>query len=73
MTKVPYRVPFYPNMAGAHLLVSQLAGGILKHFFQELHQMFQGNFLIGFSSRVLGSAIFPTWLNLFLQGDDSAS
>jgi hypothetical protein len=33
MMRVPYRVPFYPDMVGAHLLVSLPAGGILEHLF----------------------------------------
>jgi hypothetical protein len=34
--KAPYRVPFYPDMVGAHLLISRPAGGVLEHFLQEL-------------------------------------
>jgi hypothetical protein len=37
MTRAPYQVPFYPNMVGAHLLVSRLASGVLEHLLQELH------------------------------------
>jgi hypothetical protein len=32
ITRAPYRFPFYPNMVGAHLLVSQLARNVLKYF-----------------------------------------
>jgi hypothetical protein len=32
--------------------------------------MLQTDFLINFLSRVLDSAIFPAWVNVFLQGDD---
>jgi hypothetical protein len=34
--------------------------------------VFWSDFLSSFSSRVLASAIFPTRVDLFLQGDDSA-
>jgi hypothetical protein len=32
-TRVPYRIPFNPDMVGAHLLISRPAGGILEYFF----------------------------------------
>jgi hypothetical protein len=58
-------------MLRAHLLVSRPTAGVLKHFFQELHKTIWGNLLNGFSSWILSSAIFPLWMNLFLQGNDS--
>jgi hypothetical protein len=39
LTRAPYWVSLQPDMVGTHLLISQPAGGVLKHFFQELHQM----------------------------------
>jgi hypothetical protein len=33
LTRSPYRVSFHPDMVGAHLFVSRLAGGVFKHFF----------------------------------------
>jgi hypothetical protein len=57
-------------MVGAHLLVSQPAGGILEHLFQEFHKAFQSNFLSSLLSRILASAIFPTRVDLLLQRDD---
>jgi hypothetical protein len=71
LTRVPYRVSFYPDMVGAHLLVSQPAGGVLEHFFQELHQMLLSNLLVGFLSGVFDSAVLPARVNLLLQRDDS--
>jgi hypothetical protein len=68
---VPYRVHFYPDMVGAHLLVSRAAGGILEHLFQELHKMLWSNLLSSLSSWILASAIFPTRVDLFFQRDDS--
>jgi hypothetical protein len=32
----------------------------------------QSDLLISFLSQILDSTIFPTWVDLFLQGDDSA-
>jgi hypothetical protein len=32
-------------MVGMHLFISRLARGVLKHFFQELHQMLWSNLL----------------------------
>jgi hypothetical protein len=72
LTREPHCVSFHPDMVGAHLLVSQLAGGVLKHFFHELHPMLRSNLLAGLPSRVLDSAVLPAWVNLFLQRDDSA-
>jgi hypothetical protein len=69
--RAPYWVPFYPDMVGAHLLVGRPAGGVLEHLFQELCQVLQGDLLVGFLSRMLHSAIFPTRMNLFLQRDNS--
>jgi hypothetical protein len=71
-SRVPYQVPFYPNMVGAHLLISWPTGSVLEHFFQKLHETIQSNPLDGFSSRILGSAILPPWVDFFLQRDDSA-
>jgi hypothetical protein len=68
----PYHVSFHLDRLGAHLLVSWLAGGVLKHFFQEFHQMPQSNLLAGLLSWVLESVVFLARVNLFLQRDDSA-
>jgi hypothetical protein len=70
--RAPYRVPFYPGMVGAHLLIGRTAGGVLEHLFQELRQVLRGDLLVGFPSRILNSDVFPSRLNLFLQRDDSA-
>jgi hypothetical protein len=59
-------------MAGAHLLISQPASGILEQLFQEFHKVFWSDFLSSLSSQVLASAIFPIRVDLFLQRDDSA-
>jgi hypothetical protein len=53
MTRAPYGVPFYPDMVGAHLLISWLAGGVLEHFIQEFHQKPWRNLFAGFLSQVL--------------------
>jgi hypothetical protein len=71
-SRVPYRVPFYPNMVGAYLLVSRPAAGVLEHFFQNFYETVQSNPLNGFPSRIMGTAILPPWVDLFLQRDDSA-
>jgi hypothetical protein len=39
LTRKPYQVSFHPDMVGAQLFIGQPAGGVLKHFFQEFHQM----------------------------------
>jgi hypothetical protein len=70
--RMPYRVPFYPDMVGVYLLISRSDGGVLEHV-QELHQMLRGDLLVGFPSRILNSVVFPTRVDLFLQRDDSAS
>jgi hypothetical protein len=67
----PYRVSFHPDMVGLHLLVSQPVGGVLKHFFQKLHQMLQSNLFTGLPSQVLDSDILPARVNLFLQRNNS--
>jgi hypothetical protein len=69
--RVPCWVPFYPDAIRTHLLIGCLAGGILKHFPHMLCQNLWGYFLLSFLSWVLGSAVFPTRLNLFLQRLDS--
>jgi hypothetical protein len=66
MTRVPYRVPFYTDMVGAHLLINRPAGGVFEHLLQELHQVLWSDFLIGFLGQILNSAIFPTQVDLFL-------
>jgi hypothetical protein len=71
LTRAPYRVPFYPDMVGAHLLISWPAGGVLEHFLQEFHQKLWRNLFVGFLSWVLESTVFPARVNLFLQRDDS--
>jgi hypothetical protein len=58
-------------MVEAHLLVSRPTGGVLKHFFQELHQMLRSNLLAGLPSGVFDSVVKPARVNLFLQRDDS--
>jgi hypothetical protein len=35
--RAPYRVPFYLDMVGVHLLISQPARGVLEDFFQVVH------------------------------------
>jgi hypothetical protein len=70
--RVPYGVPFNPDMVGAHLLISRPAGGILEYFFQMFHQNLQSNLLTGFPSWVLEFAVFPARVDLFLEWKDSA-
>jgi hypothetical protein len=53
-------------MVGVHLLIGRPADGVLEHHFQELHQVLQGDLLIGFPSQILNSSLFPTWVDLFL-------
>jgi hypothetical protein len=71
-TRAPYWVHFYPDMVGAHLLISRPAGGILEYFFQMFHQELRSDLLTGFPSRVLVSDVFPTQMDFFLQRKDSA-
>jgi hypothetical protein len=71
LTRAPYRVPFHPDMVGAHLLISWPAGDVLKHLFQEFHQELWRNLVTGFSSWVLETTVFPARVNMFLQRDDS--
>jgi hypothetical protein len=59
-------------MVGAHLLISRPVGGILEYFFQMFHQKLRSNLLTSFLSQILGSAVFPTQVDLFLQRKDSA-
>jgi hypothetical protein len=66
--RAPYRVPFYPNMVGVHLLISRPVAGVLEHFFHEPHEMICSNPLNGFPSRILGSAIFPPGWTCFFKG-----
>jgi hypothetical protein len=56
-----------------HLLISRPARGVLKHFFHELHQMLWSNLLAGLPGWVLDSTVLPSWVNLFLQRNDSVS
>jgi hypothetical protein len=59
-------------MVGAHLLVNRPARGILEYFFQMFHQNLESNLLTSFLSRVLVSAVFSTWVDMFLQRKDFA-
>jgi hypothetical protein len=68
---VTYRVPLYPDILEAHLLISWPAGGILEYFIQMLQQKLQSNLLTRFSGWVLESNVFPTRLDLFLRREDS--
>jgi hypothetical protein len=68
---VPYRAPFCPDVIRVHLLIGWPAGDILKQFPQMLYQKFWGYFFLSFLSRVLGSAVLPTQVNLFFQRLDS--
>jgi hypothetical protein len=58
-------------MVGAHLYIGLPAGGVLEHFLPMFHQNLRSNLFIGFPSRILESAIFPTRVDLFLQGKDT--
>jgi hypothetical protein len=62
----PYRVPFNPDMVGAHLFVSRPAEGILEKFLQMFHQNLWSNLLTGFPKWVLEFVVFPSWVDLFL-------
>jgi hypothetical protein len=53
------RVSFHPNMVRAHLFISRPAGGVLKHLFQEFHQMLRSNLVAGLPSWVLDPAVLP--------------
>jgi hypothetical protein len=70
-TRAPYRVPFYPDIVGAHLLISRSAASVIEPFFQKFHKKVQGNLLDGFPSGILESAVLPPRVDLFLQGNDS--
>jgi hypothetical protein len=70
-TTAPYRVPFYADMVGVHLLVSQPARGVLEDFRQVLHQEFRSDLFISLLRWVLESTIFPTQVDLFHQRKDS--
>jgi hypothetical protein len=65
---VPYRVPFYPNIVGAHLLASRPAGGVMKYLSQMFHEELQSYVFTSLLSRVLESAILPAQGDLLLQG-----
>jgi hypothetical protein len=65
------RVPYQVLVIREHLLIGWPAGGILKHFPQMLCQELWGYFFLSFPSHVLGSAVFPMRVNLFLQCLDS--
>jgi hypothetical protein len=54
------------------MLISRLAGGVLEHFLQELHQMLWSNLHVGFPSGVFDSVVLPARVNLLLQRDDFA-
>jgi hypothetical protein len=64
LTRKPYQVNFHPDMVGAQLLIGQPAGGVLKHFFQEFHQMLLSNLLAGLLSQVLESAVLLVKVHL---------
>jgi hypothetical protein len=69
---VPYRAPFYSEMVGAHLFVGWPDGSILEYFYQVFQQELQTYLFLGLLSQVLGSAILPAQIDLFLQRLDSA-
>jgi hypothetical protein len=58
-------------MVGAHLFVSQPAASILKHLFQNLHEKIWVDLFSGFLGRILELDVFPPWVNLFLQRNDT--
>jgi hypothetical protein len=70
-TRVPYWVPFYPDVVGAHQLISRPARGVSEYYFQMFHQKLENNLLTGLSSQVMESAVFPTRVNMFLQRKES--
>jgi hypothetical protein len=69
--RVPYRVPFYPDMVGAHLFVNRPTTSILEHLFQKLHEKIWVDLFSGFLSRILEPIVLPPQVNLFLQRNDT--
>jgi hypothetical protein len=59
-------------MVGTHLFIRRQAGSILEYFSQVLQQELWTYLFIGLPSRVLGSAVLPARMDLFLQRLDSA-
>jgi hypothetical protein len=72
ITGAPYRVPLNPNMVGSHLLVGWPAGSVLEYLSYMLHQEIWSYIFLGLLSRVLGSTVLPTQMDMFLQLLDSA-
>jgi hypothetical protein len=62
---VSYRVPFYPDLVRAHLLVGQPCRDVLKYFSQMLHQKFWSHLFLSLPSRVLESTVLPARMDLF--------
>jgi hypothetical protein len=53
------------------LLVNRPARGILKHLFQEFHEMLQSGLVTCLPSQILDSAVFLARVSLLLQREDS--
>jgi hypothetical protein len=71
LNKAPYRVPFYSDMVGTHLFIGWPVGSLLEYFSQMFQQELRTYLFLGLLSRVLGSIVLPTQIDLFLQRLDS--
>jgi hypothetical protein len=69
--RTPYQDPFHSNMVGALLFISQPTTDVLKHFFQELHEVIRPTLLGGFLSRILSIVVLPPQVDLLLQRNHS--
>jgi hypothetical protein len=72
ISSAPYRVSFYSDVVGAHLLVGWPCGDVLEYFTQMLHQKFWSHIFLCFLSWVLESTILPTRMDLLVQRLESA-
>jgi hypothetical protein len=68
MIRAPYRVPYHPDIVGAHLYIGQPAGGVLEYFLQMFHQKLRSNLFIGFLSWILESAVLLARVDFFFKG-----
>jgi hypothetical protein len=54
-------------MVEAHLFIGRPSGSVLKYLSEVLYQELQSYIFLGPPSQVLGSAVLPAWMDLFLQ------
>jgi hypothetical protein len=62
-----YRVSRHLEMIGVHLLRSQPAIDVLEHLLHKLYHLVGLDVVARLPGRVLDSAVFPSWVHLFLQ------